>query len=263
MPDLLSADGTRIACERDGSGPPLVFVDGAFCHRSFGPGAAIARRLRDRFTVIRYDRRGRGASAAGTPWSVDRECEDLTAVIEANGGRAHVLGVSSGAALALEAALRNAPIERLVVFEPPFVIDDTKAPLPPDFVDGLRRAVAGGRRPDAVKAFLKLVGAPAFAVAIMRLLPVWKNLCAVAHTLPWDLSLVAPHHRGQPFATGAFDGIRAPTLVLWGGKSPAYMRNSGRALAAAVPGARGEELPKQTHMVKPGVLAGAVIRFCS
>ena len=263
MPHVISKDGTQIAYEQDGSGPPLLFVDGAFCYRGFGPGAATARELRDHFTVIRYDRRGRGDSDSGTPWSADREVEDMAALIAAAGGRAHVLGVSSGAVLALAAAGSGLPIDRLAAFEPPFVVDDTHAPMPADFVDRVRAAVASNRRGDAVKMFMRLVGAPGFAILVMRLFPAWRKLCAVAHTLPWDLSLVAPHHRGRPFPAGCWDNVRTPTLVLYGGKSPAFMQNSARALAAALPTADCELLPKQTHMVKPRVLADALIPFFS
>lgn len=263
MPEVISRDGTKIACERTGRGPPLVFVDGALCHRAFGPGAAIARALAGHFEVMRYDRRGRGQSGDARPWSVERECDDLAAVIRSVGGSACVLGVSSGAVLALAAAGAGAPALRLALYEPPFVTDDSHPPMPAGFVEDIERAVAAGRRGDAVKSFLRLVGAPGFAIAVMRLLPVWRKLCAVAHTLPHDLRLVEPHQRGQPFPPGCWDAVRVPTIVLHGGRSPVYMKNSARALAASLPDGRSSELPKQTHVVKPEVLAGAVIPFLS
>lgn len=119
-----SADGTRIAYEVHGSGPALVFVDGAMCQRTLGPSASLAEALASDFSVHVYDRRGRGESDAGaTPWSIDREIEDLAAIIEVAGGSAHVLALSSGAALALEAAARGLPIDRLAVYEAPFILD--------------------------------------------------------------------------------------------------------------------------------------------
>jgi pimeloyl-ACP methyl ester carboxylesterase len=96
---------------------------------------------------------------------------------------------------------------------------------------------------------------------MMRLLPVWKKLCAVAHTLPHDLTLVEPHYQGKPFPVGCWEAVSNPTLVLYGGKSPAYMKTSARSLADALPAARGAELPKQTHIVKPRALAAALTPF--
>jgi pimeloyl-ACP methyl ester carboxylesterase len=261
MPQVTSSDGTKIGYERAGSGPRLVFVDGALCHRRFGPGEDIAKALSGHFEVVRYDRRGRGESGAGGAWSADHEIADLVAVIEAVGGAANVLGVSSGAVLALAGAKAGAPVAKLVVYEPPFVIDDNHPPMPEGFVLGIRNAIEDGRRGDAVKAFLKLVGAPRFAIFMMRMLPVWRKLCAVAHTLPHDLSLVEPYYQGKPFPVGAWDAVRVPTLVLYGGKSPRYMKTSARALAETLPDARCAELPTQTHVVRPRALAAAVIPF--
>src|SRR3954470_17888297 len=120
---LSSADGTRIACEASGSGPGLVLVDGAMCFRGMGPSRDLTAQLRGRFTVMSYDRRGRGDSGAGSSaWSVERELDDLAAVIEASGGRASLLGVSSGAVLALEAARRGLPVDRVVAYEAPFIL---------------------------------------------------------------------------------------------------------------------------------------------
>src|SRR3954469_8423013 len=156
----ISADGTRIAYEVSGSGPALVLVDGALCQRSMGPARPLAKHLGTRFTVHAYDRRGRGESGAGeTAYPPDREVEDLAAVIEAAGGHAHVFGSSSGATLALRGAQAGLPIDRLALYEAPYIVDDSHAPNDPDLPDRMRALVDEGRRGDAVTLFLKNVGA--------------------------------------------------------------------------------------------------------
>jgi pimeloyl-ACP methyl ester carboxylesterase len=254
-----SADGTRIAYEVSGSGPALVLVDGALCQRSMGPTRPLAKLLASRFTVHGYDRRGRGDSGAGgTPYDPDREVEDLAAVIEAAGGHAHVFGSSSGATLALRAAQAGLPIDRLAVYEAPYIVDDTHAPNDPDLPEQVESLVDADRRGDAVRLFLRTVGAPGPMVAVMRLLPVWRKLTAVAHTLPYDLRLVIDHQQGRPLPDGLYDAVSQPTLVIAGGKSPQYLRNAEAAVAAALPDARLETLPGQTHMIRAKVTAPVV-----
>jgi pimeloyl-ACP methyl ester carboxylesterase len=187
--------------------------------------------------------------------------EDLRAVIDAAGGRAHVLGVSSGAVLALEAARQGAPIDRLVAYEAPFLLDGTQPPNDPRLPERLHALVEGGRRGDAVRLFLRTVGMPAAMVPLMRLMPPWKNMVGIAHTLPFDLSLVIGHQQGRPLPEGFYAGVAPETLVLAGGKSPAAMQNAQAAIAAAVPHGRLVTLPGQTHMVKPKVVAAAVAPF--
>jgi pimeloyl-ACP methyl ester carboxylesterase len=257
-----SADGTEIAYEVTGSGPALVLVDGAMCQRSMGPARGLAQQLAGSFAVYAYDRRGRGESGSGaSPYEVQREIDDLVAVIEAAGGTAHVLGVSSGAALALEAARRGAPIDRLAVYEAPFIVDGTRPPHDPRLPDRLQAMVADDRRADAVRTFLRTVGMPAPFLLLLRLLPMWKRMTAIAHTLPYDLRIVIGHAQGRPLREGYYAGVTAETLVIAGGKSPEYMRNAQAAIAAAVPGARLETLPGQTHMIKPKVLAPVLRAF--
>lgn len=257
-----SADGTRIAYEVSGSGPALVLVDGALCHRAFGPSRTTAAALAPAFTVHTYDRRGRGESGAGeSPYALERELEDLTAVVGAAGGRVSLLGFSSGAALALEAARAGLPVERIAVYEAPFILDDSHAPNDPRLPEQMQELVEAGRRRDAVRLFMRTVGAPAVMVAVMRVLPVWRRLTAVAHTLPYDLAIVGPHEQGRPLPEGYYDPVTVPVLVMAGGKSPEYMRNAQAAIAAAVPDGRLEVLPGQTHVVKPKVVAPLVTEF--
>jgi pimeloyl-ACP methyl ester carboxylesterase len=257
-----SADGTPIAYEVTGTGPALVIVDGALCQRAMGPSRPLAAQLTDEFTVHAYDRRGRGESGPGSsPYAVDREVEDLLAVIDAAGGHAHVLAASSGATLALEAARAGAPIDRLAVYEAPFIVDDSHAPNPRDLPQTVERLVEEGRRAEAVKTFLRVVGVPGPFLAIMPLMPAWKEMVAVAHTLTNDFTIVIGHQQGEPIPAGYYDRVPAPTLVLLGAKSPAYMHSGQRAIADAVPGARLMTLPGQTHMIKAPVVAPVVAEF--
>lgn len=256
----VSADGTRIAYDVTGTGPALVFVEGALCHRTMGAAASLTGALRDRFTVYAYDRRGRGESDPGaSSYTPQREVEDLTAVLAAAGGRPFVFGASSGAALALEAARQGVPMARLAVYEAPFIVDDTRVPNDPDLPARLQAMVDDGRRGEAVKTFLRTVGAPALMVAVMPLLPIWKQLTAVAHTLPYDLGLVIDFEQGRPLPDGHYAGVEPATLVIAGGKSPAYLRNAQAAIAAQLPHGRLATLPGQTHMVKAKATAPALV----
>lgn len=246
-----SADGTRIAYESVGSGPALVVVEGALCHRAMGGYQTLAPALAPHFTVTGYDRRGRGESGAGeAAYEVQREVEDLAAVLEAVGGDAYVFAASSGAALALEAARQGVAMRGLACYEAPFIVDDTHAPNDLDLPRRIEELVAAGRRGEAVKTFMKVVGAPAPMVALMPLFPVWKGLKAVAHTLAHDFRIVLPFEQGEPLPAGHYAGVGTPTVVIAGGKSPAYLRNAQAAIAAQVPGGRLVTLPGQTHMIR-------------
>jgi len=255
-----SADGTEIAYEVIGSGPALVVVEGALCQRTMGTARTLSDSLRDRFSIHAYDRRGRGESGAGaSAYEPQREVEDLIAVLDAAGGNPFVFGASSGATLALEAARQGAPMARLAVYEAPYILDDTHAPNSPELPAQVQAMVDDGRRGDAVKTFLRTVGAPAPMVALMPLLPVWKKLTAVTHTLPYDLQLVVPFQQGTPLPAGHYATVATETLVIAGGKSPAYMRNAQAAVAAQVPHAELRTLAGQTHMIKARATAPALI----
>jgi pimeloyl-ACP methyl ester carboxylesterase len=256
-----SKDGTRIAFTREGRGPAVIFVDGALCYRASGPSGPIAARLKADFTVFTYDRRGRGESGNTLPYSVQREVEDIAALIAEAGGSAMLCGASSGAVLALEAASQLPGVTKLALYEAPFIVDGTHAPIPADFLTRLDKAVASDRRSDAVRMFLALVGVPSFGLAIMRLLPVWKKLTAVAHTLPYDITIVEPNQQGRPLTADRWRRATMPTLAVDGGKSPAYMRNGMRALAGILPDATYRTLPGQTHVIDPKVLVPAVAEY--
>jgi pimeloyl-ACP methyl ester carboxylesterase len=261
MSAVRSRDGTRVAFERTGSGPPLILVDGALCWRESGPARKLAAELADRFAVIAYDRRGRGESGDTPPYSVQREVEDLEALIGEAGGRAHVCGISSGGVLAMEAARAGAAINGLVVYEAPFIVDDSRPPAPSSYVSDLNEHLAAGRRGAAVKRFMRLVGMPAPLVAVMPLMPAWRKLKGVAHTLPYDAACMGDTQSGRPLDADHWGGVTVPTLVLVGGKSPEWMRNGMRSLAELLPDGRLEVLEGQTHMVKAKAVAPALKEF--
>jgi pimeloyl-ACP methyl ester carboxylesterase len=261
MPTVTSADGTTIAYETTGTGPALLFIDGAMTHRDFGPSRAVARELAAHYTVHTYDRRGRGQSGNTLPWSEDREIEDIAALLQEAGGQAYAVAVSSGAVLAADAAARLNGLTRLALYEPPFIVDDSHPAREATFTADTEALIARGDRSGALKKFLGSVGMPGFALAIMPLTPPWKKLKAVAPTLPYDLHILGDTGRGQPLDPSRWAGVSAPALVMDGGKSPSYMRNAARALSEALPKADYRTLPGQTHMVKAAVLAAAVRDF--
>jgi pimeloyl-ACP methyl ester carboxylesterase len=261
METVRSNDGTSIAFEKVGSGPALVLVDGAMCYRDSGPARPLAKVLAEHFTVFIYDRRGRGDSGNQQPFAVQREVEDLAAVLNAAGGSAFVYGISSGAVLALEAANARVGIQKLALYEAPFIVDDSRTPIPPNFLDRLNDDLRANRRPEMIKSFMKLVGVPGIFIFLMRLLPAWSKLIGVAHTLPHDITLVKDYELGQPLPANRWGGATMPTLVMDGGKSPKWMRNAMSALAKNLPNAEYKTLPGQTHMIKPKALLGPLLDF--
>jgi pimeloyl-ACP methyl ester carboxylesterase len=257
MTRVQSKDGTAIAFDRSGGGPPLILVDGALCSRSFGPMPKLAPLLARYFTVYHYDRRGRNLSGDTPPYSVAREVEDLEALIDEAGGSAFVYGVSSGAALALDAAARGLRIRKLALYEPPFVVAKNGRP-PADHVAQLNRLVSADRRGDALKYFMtKMVGMPALFVFPMRLLPMWSRLEAVAHTLPYDAAIVLD----ETLLGARAAGVRVPTLVIGGAKSPAGLRQAVQAVGETVPGAERRFLPGQNHNVSAQALAPVLLEY--
>jgi pimeloyl-ACP methyl ester carboxylesterase len=235
-----SKDGTKIAYDKTGQGPPLILVAGAFSYRKFPGQVQLAKRLSESFTVYNYDRRGRGDSGDAQPYAIEREIEDLQAMIEEAGGSAYVWGLSSGAVLALQAAARGLNITKLALHEPPFVVDAEGHKPPPDFVQEVTALIAANNRADAVKYFMtKGMGAPSFVVGLMRIMPgVWSKLMAVAHTLPYDAALLDGYMDGRPLSAESWSTVTMPTLVLEGTESPIGLRHGAQALANVLPSAR-------------------------
>ncbi len=246
MDTTTSADGTVIAYERTGEGAPVVLVGGAFNDRdSPRPlGAHLP-------ASVVYDRRGRGASGDTAPYAVQREVEDLAAVVGATGAKG-VYGMSSGGTLVLLAAAAGLPVDRVVVFEPPFRAAGDGSPT---FADEQFERIAAGDREGAVLAFFGVMGMPPAAVERMRQGPAWSYLLGLAHTLPYDAAIVG---------TGAVPdlrGVTAAVLVVDGAASPESLRGGARAVVAALPRATAVSLPDQTHDVDVAVLGPVVAGF--
>ncbi|WP_214477495.1 alpha/beta hydrolase [Mesorhizobium sp. dw_380] len=257
---VLSRDGTPIACEHRGHGHPLILVDGALCSRGMGPSGPLAKALESSFTVFRYDRRGRGGSGDTLPYAVEREIDDIEAVLQAAGGEAYVWGMSSGAMLALMAATRLPGIKKLALYEAPLIVDDSRATTQGDWTS-IRAAIAEGRCGDAVAAFLRSVGMPGLLIFVMKLTPIWRKLKAVARTLPYDGAIVAGDQLGKPLDPARWASLGVPTLVTDGGKSPMWMQHGNKALAEALPNAHYQTLAGQNHMLKPAAHAPVLTAF--
>jgi pimeloyl-ACP methyl ester carboxylesterase len=258
MPIATSRDGTELVYERVGEGPSVVLVDGAFCHRKMGPMADLAPRLADKFTVFFYDRRGRGESQDTLPFTVDKEIDDLEAMIATAGGHARVYGTSSGAALAIRAAGRGVPIDKLALYETPFVLDASRPPMPKDYVDRIDAAIEAKNGGEAVMIFMKEgVLVPAFGVLMMRLMfPIWRKLVASAPTLPRDLAILGDTREGKPLPaelTETMAKIAMPTLVMGGSKSPPWLHHAVQQVAKEIPNAELKMLAGQTHQVSDSI----------
>jgi pimeloyl-ACP methyl ester carboxylesterase len=252
METVTSADGTTIAFDQLGAGPPLVLVSGASCDRRID--AAIAETLAAHFTVLNYDRRGRGDSTDTPRYDVRREIEDLDVLLAAAGGAAVVVGLSSGGALAALAAAEGLPVGHLVMWEPPYRLDDEGQRGAREYADTLTALLAEDRRGDAMALFMGMVGLPEEMIAGMRESPYWAQGEALAPTLAYDAAVMGD----GALPTHTLTRITAPTTVLSGGASPDWMRESAAAAATAIPGARHEVLPGQTHDVAAEVLGSAV-----
>jgi pimeloyl-ACP methyl ester carboxylesterase len=259
---VASKDGTTIAFERSGAGPPLIVVGGALNTRA--AAGTLAELLAPSFTVVAYDRRGRGDSGDTPPYAVEREVEDLLALVEYAGGSAYAYGHSSGGVLALEAAMANEGITKLVIYEPPFIVDDSRPPLPDDYVEHLAELASSDRRGEAVEYFMTTgVGVPPEAVPSMKESPFWPSLEAVAHTLWYDGTIMDDHMGGEPFPTDRWSSVTVPTLVIDGGASPPSLRNAVQGLVDVLPDARRLTMEGQTHEVDPTLLAPVLVEFFS
>ncbi|MFE7272257.1 alpha/beta fold hydrolase [Streptomyces sp. NPDC057623] len=252
----ISADGTSIAYEITGDGPAVILVSGAMS--TGGTVAPLAVPLADRFRVVPYDRRGRGESGDTRPYAVEREVEDLAALIEAVGGEASLCGISSGGALVLEAAASGLPVRQVAVYEVPFAdfLEDG-ATRYAEYTAHLREALTHGRRGDAVELFLRLTGMAEQTIQGARQSPMWSGMETIAPSLAHDDAVMGdglvPRRR--------LASITVPVLSVAGGASPAWMREAARAVAEAVPEGTYRSLEGQTHMVEPGVLGPVLAEF--
>jgi pimeloyl-ACP methyl ester carboxylesterase len=255
MSDLTSADGTTISYDRTGDGPPVILILGAFNDRAAGAPLAAHLAVTDTLTVVNYDRRGRGSSTDTQPYAVDREIDDLEALIGATGGGSAVFGYSSGAVLALRAAARGLPITKLALYDPPFQIQGTSPDYWTEMARQIDALVIDGRRGDAVELYqTKGVGIPPEVVAQLRQAPFWPALEATAHTLAYESLILAC----QPELLGS---VGTPTLVIHGEAGPDPLRAAARAVADGLPNAQLHTLPGQTHDLVPEVLGPVLEQF--
>lgn len=252
-----SRDGTRIAYDRTGEGPVVVLVDGAMCHRALGPAPKLVPLLAERFTVVSYDRRGRGDSGSHLEYAVQKEIDDLAAVLATVDSPASVLGMSSGAALAVRAAAAGLPIARLALFEPPYVGHAAPEEQPPaDALQAVQSLVDAGRNAEAITYFLtRVIGMPAAAVTMLKLFRgLWGRTTATAPTLPHELRIM-----GDWLApTGVLGLLSMPTHVIVGDRSPSKLQAAHEAVLAANPAVTAVRLHRQGHNVSMKVLGAAV-----
>lgn len=276
MKTVISKDGTTIAYDQVGTGFPLLLVTGALGVRSGSMQDGFVNLLKDHFTVINYDRRGRGDSGDTAPYAPEREIEDIEALIDAVGGESYLYGVSSGAILALEAAAKlPTKVKKLAMYEPPFIIDDRRPPLPSDYVEQLNKATAENRRGDAVNIFMtQALLIPQEFVDMMRNAPPpegtfasdvkppdWSDMEKVSHTLAYDGEIVREYLVGGPLPAGHWNAFTGKGVVIVGGNSEPFFHDGAKALASDVPNITYQTLEGQDHAVSPSALAPALVAF--
>jgi pimeloyl-ACP methyl ester carboxylesterase len=258
MKKVVSKDGTEIAYETSGKGPAVILVDGALCYQGFGPMPGLAKFLSPSFTVYTYDRRGRGGSGNMQPFALEREVEDIDALIEAAGGSAFVFGTSSGACLALEATIKlGKKVRKLAMYEAPYQTGNEARQMWMDYRRRLDESLSEGRRGDAVVLFMQFVGTPAEQVEGIRQSPGWPMFEAVAPTLAYDAAATG-EERMAPVKQAA--SVISPALVMNGTAIP-FMLDTAMTLAKAIPHAQQRTLEGQTHNVDLNVLAPQLVEF--
>ena len=261
METVTSSDGTTIAFDRLGDGPPLIVVCGAMCDRALM--RPTAEELAKHFTVFNYDRRGRGDSGDTAPYAVEREIEDIGALVVEAGGTASVYGHSSGAGLVLHAAAHGLPIAKIVLHDPPYAPDgDEEARRSSrEYGENLKAMLSEGRRGDAVELFMTMVGMPQEMVEGMRHTPRWAGLEAMAPTLAYDSEVMGDIGRDGTIPVEVASRVTVPALVLTGGADYPWMTDVGRRLADAMAHGRHRILENQEHVVPPEVLVPVLAEF--
>ena len=264
MKIVTSKDGTTIAFDQIGTGPVIVLVNSPRqIERSM---RKLAKLLAEEFTVINYDRRGRGDSTDTSPYAVQREVEDIEALIDVAGGSVFIFGSSSGCGSCFGSSQQTfSKVRKQILYEPPFIVDDSRPPMPADFVEQVKDLLAKGKRSDALKLFFSTaMGIPSIFIFMMRLMPSWSKSKAVAHTLPYDLMILGDTQRGKPLSSSRWAAASMPTLVLSGGKSEAFFHTAGDALAEILPNAQHRILKDQHHgsvVMSPNIVASEMAQF--
>lgn len=257
MKTVRSNDGTILAYDTLGGGPPLIFITGASCFRNFMPVLQDAKGFAKEFTVYNYDRRGRGDSSDTQPYAIEREVEDIAAMIDAAGGKASLYGHSSGAVLALEAALRLADkVEKVVLYDPPYVHNKAEKAKYGELSKEVHALLDDGKNGPAMRTFLKGIGMPKFFVYLMPLMPGWKTMRKLAPTLAYDIELT----RDLPPIARAIQ-VTVPMQIVVGEKSPESVKSSAKQLADAMPNVTLMTLSGQDHMVSAKALLPLLTKF--
>lgn len=260
MSTIISKDGTRIAYEKHGNGPPLIVVLGALSNRTFGSTPRLTELLAKDFTVYNYDRRGRGDSGDTQPYAVEREIEDIEALIETGEGEAYIYGHSSGGALALHAAaeLGNKVI-KLALYEVPYNDDPQAKSAWKAYITQLTMLLDDGKNGDAVALFMQYTGIPAMQIAGIRNAPFWPVMERMGHTLAYDHTALLGQDAAIPISLAA--RVKIQTLIMSGGSSFPFMKTTAETLSTIMPHARFQILVGQTHDISPDALAPVLLEF--
>lgn len=260
MNKVTSSDGTQIAFERLGDGHPVIVVGGVTCDRTMT--RPTAEELAKHFTVFNYDRRGRGDSDDAAPYAVEREIEDIGALIVEAGGAASVYGHSSGAALVLHAAAHGLPMVRIVLHDPPYAPDsEEERRVSREYGENLKTILSEGRHGDAVELCMTTMGMPQEMVDGMRHTPRWAELEAMAPTFAYDSEVMGDIGKDGTIPVDQAGRVTVPALVLTGGADYPWMTDVGRRLANAMPNGRHRVLEGQEHVVPPEVLVPVLAEF--
>jgi pimeloyl-ACP methyl ester carboxylesterase len=258
---ITSADGTDIAYEAVGSGPPVILVGGAFNdRRSPAAGLPLARRLAAGFEVYAYDRRGRGDSGETPPYAVEREIEDLRGLAAEAGRPVALFGHSSGGALAIQAVLAGLEVRGLAVFEPPYTSSEDAEARSRATEAELQAFLAAGRKADAAAAFLTSMGMPPARLSGLRSSPAWAGLESMAPTLAYDLAVLRRRGSSAP-PLESLGRIGVPVLGLAGSLSPEWMREVTRAITAAAPAGEYREIEGVDHAAPGEVIATELLAW--
>ena len=257
MHTVTSKDGTKIAYDRVGHGPVVILILGALNSRK--SGAKLAKSLASNFSVISYDRRGRGDSKDTVPYAPEREIEDLAAIINEIGGPVYLYGHSSGGAIVLEASIKlRKQIKKLAIYEVPYSMDANARKAAKDYNSQLKKFLKSGRNADAVALFVRNVGVSVKQIQAMKRMPMWRGLVGLAPTLAYDSEILG---EGHSLPAARLAGIRTPTLVMHGGKGAPSMRDAAQAISEAIPKAKLLTVAGQTHGVSPKALSPILTEF--
>lgn len=263
MNTLISKDGTIISYEKIGTGPSLILVSSAAADHKDAEQLAV--QLANHFTVFNYDRRGRGQSTDSSKYAVEREVEDIDALINEAGGNSFLFGSSSGAVLALEAANKlGDKVTKLFMYEPPFIIDQSRPRVPANYVQHLNNLIGEGKRNEAVEYYMiEALGIPSEYLEYMKADPSWNSMEGMAHTLAYDGMIMGETQSGKPLPGDRWK-VNIPTAIMVGENSEHYFHAAAKSLVELLPLAKYQTLSGQDHsavVMAPNVLSNEMVNF--